>query len=776
MSFIVSRSAAAVLSCMLAAACSNASAAQDTEWPLELQVNQTKIVIYQPQPESLDNDRMSARAAVSVQEPGDGEPQFGAVWLDARIATDRDSRLVTILDAKVPTVKFPNATPEKSKEIAALLASELPKHHPTCSLDELLTTLDDADMKKSSSDGIQNAPPRIVFTTTPTVLITIDGKPQLQAVDNSKLMRVVNTPFVILFDPSTKLYYLRTGDRWAMSAEIGGPWQNNVDVPAVVKSALPPPTADVTPPPPSPSTSDSKSASESRSAPNADDNAAVLVVTEPTELIVSAGEPKWTPVQGNDLLYLSNSDSDVFMDVASQQYYVLLAGRWYKSPSLEKGPWTYAAADKLPAAFASIPPGSDHASVRTFVAGTQEARDAVLDASIPQTSTVIRSQAKCDVTYDGEPKFEQIAGTQMRYALNSSSPVIASNDAFYCCQQGVWFTATSPLGPWSVATSVPAEVHTIPPSCPDYPVRYVYVYDSTPEYVYVGYLPGYTGCYVYGPTIVYGTGFWYPGWYHAVYYPHPCTWGFGAYYNPWTCDWNYGASFGWGWSAGWFSLTFGWGHPGWWGPAGFHCNHFDIHGHQVVYHPAPPHVHGERFHHPDAVMTHVGHDNIYMRPENIAHRPVLAAHEGPAAARTHGASQMPNNVFVDHDGHVLRRTDSGSWEEHANDGWRPSTRVRGAEPARPGAGTPAIPRQENPPRPPARDEPPVRPANPLPRENERPVAPPARAPSPMPRETFPQRYDFERMHEAREQGSLRARGYSQRAAPSRSPSRPPGRQ
>jgi hypothetical protein len=40
------------------------------------------------------------------------------------------------------------------------------------------------------------------------------------------------------------------------------------------------------------------------------------------------------------------------------QYFLLLSGRWFSAASL-KGAWHFVAADKLPADFANIPPGSD---------------------------------------------------------------------------------------------------------------------------------------------------------------------------------------------------------------------------------------------------------------------------------------------------------------------------------------------------------------------------------------------------------------------------------
>lgn len=56
----------------------------------------------------------------------------------------------------------------------------------------------------------------------------------------------------------------------------------------------------------------------------------------------------------------------------------------------------------------------------------------------------------------------------------------------------------TPDGPWTVSTEVPQAVNTIPPSSPVYNVRYVYIYDHTPDVVFTGYTPGYLGSYVRG--------------------------------------------------------------------------------------------------------------------------------------------------------------------------------------------------------------------------------------------------------------------------------------
>ena len=126
------------------------------------------------------------------------------------------------------------------------------------------------------------------------------------------------------------------------------------------------------------------------------------------------------------------------------------------------------------------------------------------------------------------------------------------------------FSLTMPNGPWQVSTTRPDDVDRIPPSYPVYNSKYVYVYDATPDYVYTGYTPGYLNAYVYGPTLVYGTGYYYRPWWRHHYYARPYTWGFSMNYTPW-----YGWGFGYGFGYDWFDIGFGLVHGGaavtvWW--------------------------------------------------------------------------------------------------------------------------------------------------------------------------------------------------------------------
>ncbi len=235
----------------------------------------------------------------------------------------------------------------------------------------------------------------------------------------------------------------------------------------------------------------------------------IIVRTQPTELIQSDGDPRVCADTGYGSGYVVNSHDDIFRVIGSGQYYVLLSGRWYRSDHLE-GSWQYVSSDALPAGFAKIPEGSPKDKVLASVAGTPAAREAVLDAQIPQTARVDRKNAQVNVAYDGAPQFEDVPGTHLQYAVNSPMPVIGYRGRYYAVDKGVWFEAAGPTGPWQVCTERPEEVDLIPPTCPVYPVKYVYIYDVTPDWVYVGYTPGYLNTFVFGPTVVYGTGFLLP--------------------------------------------------------------------------------------------------------------------------------------------------------------------------------------------------------------------------------------------------------------------------
>jgi hypothetical protein len=519
-----------------------------TGWPREIPLpSGGRITIYLPQPERLTGNKLKARAAVAVRRKAGEEPVFGAVFVEATLATDKDRRRALLEKVLVQNARFADVGEDEIDQLKALLEREIPKWELELSLDQLLTTLERNG--GSAPDDFRHEPPTIIYRDQPSTLVQLDGDPVVKPDPDLKMERVMNTPYLIVKDGAA--YYLYGGRYWYSSPQVLEGWQPLSRLPARIKQL------------------DDQLKKQEREQPANGSGApdapqgptAILVRTRPTELIQTAGEAQYATIEGTQLLYLSNTVNDVFRDIGTQKLYVLLSGRWYEAASLQ-GPWRYVAADGLPADFARIPEGSEKDGVLAHVAGTAAAEEAVLDAQIPQTARVDRKTATVTVRYDGEPQFEAIPDTDLERATNTASTVlrVGGGRRYYCVENGVWFEAGSPNGPWIVGTERPGQVDRIPPSDPVYNVRYVYIYDTTPQYVYVGYTPGYMGCYVAGPTIIYGTGYVYRPWYGVVYYPRPVTWGYGMCYNPWT---GFSMTIGFGGGFFFYSNRY---YGGWFGP------------------------------------------------------------------------------------------------------------------------------------------------------------------------------------------------------------------
>lgn len=626
--------------------CCGFSIAAQQQWPKMIQTEDSRIVIYQPQLEKFNANKLTARSVVSVTGPNAAEPVFGVLCFTSQVETDRDNRIVTLTDINVNKVIFPDMQAEQKNKLDATLKSEMPKWTLQMSLDEMLTSLELVEKEKEAGDKLNNEPPKIIFSEVPSVLVTFEGEPRLMKVENTNLMKAANTPFFVVLDMPSKTYFLKAGEQWMQAKNIKGPWQPTATVPAAATILA--------------EGKDASAATGSVTVPQAsgtDNLLQVIVATEPTELIVTDGEPDFQSISGTDLLYISDTDSDVFIDINTQQLYVLLSGRWFTAPKKE-GPWTYVYPNKLPADFAKIPPGSEKGTVRAHIAGTQEAHDAVVETYIPQTAAVKRSDANLTVTYDSQPRFQPIEGTQMQYAINTPYSIIYVDNIYYCCHDAVWFQSDYPLGPWTICTSVPQVIYTIPPSCPIYPVRYVYVYDSTPDVVYTGYTSGYLNCYPYYGCVVYGTGYYYTPWYGTFCYSRPLTWGFGFFFNDSLGCWGFEIGRRHGWFGGGFVTGGCWGH------CVFGFNDFDIR-HNIG---------GRRF------------DNSHRidRDRFASVNNVFAYHRDPFI-RTAGGRQLTaaprienrrNNVFSDPKGNIYRNTING-WEHYRNQGWsRPESQNR----------------------------------------------------------------------------------------------------
>ena len=661
-----------------AAAAAEASAPLGTAWPKTFEKDGTQITVYQPQLKSWEKYRnLTADTAVAIT-PKDGKQFLGVISWSAETQADVATRSVYVSDIHVISSRFPSLEPAQQAAVQEKISHVYPTITFNTSLNHMIASLEKVNSPAPSA-ALSTQVPSIFASTSPAIVLMVDGKPILAPIQGLKLQYVVNTNWDLFYDGSD--YYLLSGKSWLKSKDVEGPWTGTMKLPADlsnlpadqnwsgVKKVVPPPAAGAAP--------------------------KVFFTAKPSELIVFRGAPVWSPIPGTSLSYATNTEDQVFLHKPDNQIYALLSGRWFRAGNIN-APWVYAGND-LPADFARISPGKPYSNALVAVPGTQEASDAVLLAQVPTTAVVNRAAAESSVKviYAGEPQFVAIEGTTMYYAVNTQNKVIRVGNAYYLCYQAIWFVSVSPSGPWKTADTIPAVIYTIPPASPVYNVTYVVVSNPTPTTVQTSYTSGYLGVFVLGMAVgacvVYGTGYYYPpyiyyGPRYPIYYPYPYTYGAASFYNPYTGTYGvahtvYGpyASAG---TAAWYNPT-----TGNYGRAVTYQNAYGGHTYAQTYNPwtgtyaATSQGHNQYAQWGNTVVQNgnnwaqAGH---YSNANGtVAGFQTSKGSEGAGFNTKNGNSGFVakdannNNVYAGADGNVYKKDSNGDWSKWSDGGWQP---------------------------------------------------------------------------------------------------------
>jgi hypothetical protein len=652
----------------------------DPGWPRQFKGVGQEVVVYQPQVDSWDNyTKLHYRAAISVKGGSIKKETFGVVEGDAETVVDPETRTV-ILKRTDYELRFPGMKPEEAAAVEKAVRQIVPPSSSfVMSVERVLALLDPAKQPTQRPVEVSVDPPKVLYSPKSAILVMFMGDPQFKPVakEQPDLMFAANTNWDVFFDTTESRYYLLNGDNWLTASDpLKGPWGAAAKLPAGVSKL-----------PPNENWSD---VSKNIPGKKAKEIPAVFVTTEPTEMIVTKGEPAYAPVTGTKLMRVSNTDSTVFLNSADKQFYFLVAGRWFRAGNLQ-GPWA-AASNDLPKEFAAIPDGSVVADVKSSVPGTEDAKDAVLLASVPRTTTVKTAEAKLDVIYKGDPKFVAIKGTNnVQYAANSPHSVFLVSGGYYCCDKGAWFCGGTAKGPWAYCTAVPKEIYTIPANHPTHNVTYVTVLSSTPTTVVYSQTSGYSGEYVAANgVLMFGAGllvgaliannndcdYCYPAPY---YYSYGCGahyhYGYGGYYG---ASHYYGPYGGAGRYAAYNPYTGTYSRGAYaYGPAGGGV------GYRQAYNPytdtyaaravaKTPYGSSGRFY------AEQGNKSAWGGHESGA-RGTVAWAETSKGGQAVGwdtrnsqgvvAKDKNGNVYVGHDGEVYKKNQDGNWKEYENGNW-----------------------------------------------------------------------------------------------------------
>jgi hypothetical protein len=642
------------------------------------------VLVYQPQIASWEKQaHLVAFSAVSFRNKAGDKPALGTIRLEADTKVSVTDRLVSFQRMKIVEANVQSIPKEDVREIAAKIDTAIPDDERVIALDRVLANLDKSQIVPKNVEGIKADPPTIFFSKTPAVIINLDGEPIWSPIKESDLKYAVNTNWDLFQYAPTNTYYLRNNDAWLKASDVKGPWSAAGTLPDSFKR-LPP---------------DDNWKEVKANLPGKPVKAVpkVFVSLQPAELILLSGEPNYLVVQGTNLLWVSNTESDVFRVGKTGAVYYLVAGRWFSAPDFA-GPWTFVT-PSLPADFKKIPLEHERSRVLASVPGTDQAAEAVLLAQIPQTARVSKKEAKApEVAFQGDPQFTPIEKTTVQRAANTDKDVFKVGDSYYMCYQGVWFVGKSATGPWEVASSVPQEIYQIPVSSPSHHVTYVTVEDDDDdEWVTFAAAAGYTGMMVAWGCTVWGSGWYYPpywgyGGYYPYYYPHFPTYGYSAWYNPWTGAYGrsaavYGPYGGAGVGARYNPRT------GTYARGAAAYGPYGARGVAQAYNPRTgtyaatrqgSNVYGSW----GSTAVQRGDDwaktNRYTNRQSGTTTRTIRTDEGSAVTRrgagggTVGVGEG-GNVYAGNDGNVYRRQD-GSWQKYDNGGWSNTDRQPGETP------------------------------------------------------------------------------------------------
>lgn len=454
------------------------TAGTELDWPRSYSASGVGFDVHEPRVEGWDGAELTADAAVIVRPAGQDDPVQGVVRMTAHPVADQAAGVVTLQSLTVTAARFPAAL-DKEQAWLELLRSLAPRSINRLGLSQFEAGLARVRAREQARAGYQRQTPSIIVTRKPMLLVAIDGEPRFVPIPDTGLTGVRNTRAVLLKDAAGKLY-LRVYDGWVGASALSGPWRV-VKPPAGAEHALQLAKAsgrvDLL--------EGGAGASSASHALNKGALPQIVVSTRPAVLIGVDGEPKFVPVAGTGLQYATNTSAPIYRDSAAKKVYVLAAGRWYQAASGQRH-LDLTPADQPPADLARMPTGRAHAD------GIAGAAKSERTSPLPAIVAVSRKLARFAVSIDGEPKLEPIAGTRLSFVANASAPIIQVDSGHcYGSQNGVWFAASTPRGPWSLADQVPVEIYTIPPSSAVYHTTYARVFASTPDSVYFGYDPTY---------------------------------------------------------------------------------------------------------------------------------------------------------------------------------------------------------------------------------------------------------------------------------------------
>ncbi len=119
---------------------------------------------------------------------------------------------------------FPTLSGEQLTAIVGEVNSSVPRDERVIGLDRVLAAVDTSQVKPRNVDGVKADPPVVLYSTTPAVLVNLDGDPVWSPIKDGDLRFAVNTNWDLFEHMPSSSYFLRVDTAWMRAVSIDGPW------------------------------------------------------------------------------------------------------------------------------------------------------------------------------------------------------------------------------------------------------------------------------------------------------------------------------------------------------------------------------------------------------------------------------------------------------------------------------------------------------------------------------------------------------------------------
>ena len=286
-------------------------------WPRVVDLTNGQVLVYQPQVNKWDGNRIDFRAALAIKPTGAKDETFGVIFATARTQVDKVARTVVFEDLKITKTDFPTL-PEPRRRVHGRAAEGIRDRRSARSR----STASQASLAlagiKPPTVAVQNNPPQVIVSYSPAILVPIDGAPVLKPVPEPQPRQARDQH--ARADPAGRLRATpstcTSTTAGSRRTSIGGPWTQAFLGPfmlseanAIAQELSKKGVVDLL-----------DGGPKANPKPSLANGVPTIYTSQaPTELIVFKGQPDFVPIVGTQLLWASNTTSDVLIDTAEQQ-------------------------------------------------------------------------------------------------------------------------------------------------------------------------------------------------------------------------------------------------------------------------------------------------------------------------------------------------------------------------------------------------------------------------------------------------------------------------